>query len=381
MIFPSAKVEGRQNKNLTRKRKAVKRDLSGIKPAKYPGMPPGELAKPAPPGYLAAMGEASVLKRKLAWVAAYAFGVVFLGAILAPLLFWGGKHVVAEAWLAEGWAKGLHGSMERAHFSRYFNRAILLAAVLLIGPVLRGLRSGGEGERLSWRDRLALAPNPVWWRHGLLGFVVAGGSLLLLGVWYVSRDWYAMKEGAEPWLEVVLAALGTGLAVGLLEEVVFRGAFTALFGRLWRPMTVLVVVAVIFALLHFLQAPRSLKIDPVLWWSGFDLIGEVFAHFFRQLSDPAFFIAEFLVLLAIGLVLGYARWKTGSLWLGIGLHAGWVMGVKILSGLTVRNFNRDAMMPWLGDSLRVGAVSLFVVLLTGAGLWIWLRRRPDRPIT
>lgn len=326
------------------------------------------------------MLEAALLKKKLVFVAAYVLGVVVLGAILAPLLFWGGKHVVAEGWLADGWAQGLHGSMDRAHFSRYFNRAILLAAVLLTGPVLGALRSGGGSEKLSWRERLDITPNAFWWQHGLLGLMVAGGSLLSLGMWYVSQDWYAMKESTSPWPQILLGALGTGLAVGLLEEIVFRGAFTALVAKFCKPLTTLVVVAVIFALLHFLQAPRSLEIDPVRWSSGFALIGEVFAHFFRQLSDPAFFVAEFLVLLAIGLVLGYTRWRTGSLWLGIGLHAGWVMGVKILSSLTVRNFDRDAMMPWLGDSLRVGSVSLFVVLLTGAGLWIWLRRRPDGPI-
>lgn len=333
----------------------------------------------APPAYLAAMVEAALLKKKLVVVAAYVAGVIVLGALLAPFLFWGGKHVVAQGWLADGWAQGLHGSMDRAHFSRYFNRAILLAAVLLIGPVLGALRGGGSAEKLGWRERLDITPNAFWWQHGLLGLVVAGGSLLSLGYWYVSQDWYAMKDSTSPWLQIVLGAMGTGLAVGLLEEIVFRGAFTALVAKFCKPLKTLVVVAVIFALLHFLQAPRSLEIDPVRWSSGFALVGEVFAHFFRQLSDPTFFVAEFLVLLAIGLVLGYTRWKTGSLWLGIGLHAGWVMGVKILSALTVRNFERDAMMPWLGDSLRVGAVSLFVVLLTGAGLWFWLRRRNDGP--
>ena len=77
---------------------------------------------------------------------------------------------------------------------------------------------------------------------------------------------------------------------------------------------------------------------------------------------------------ALGLVLGYTREKTGALWLGIGLHAGWVFGVKTLSPLTTRAFDRDAMMPWLGDTLRVGAVSFFVVALTGLAMWLWLRR-------
>jgi hypothetical protein len=37
------------------------------------------------------------------------------------------------------------------------------------------------------------------------------------------------------------------------------------------------------------------------------------------------------------------------------------------------------MMPWLGETLRVGAVSCLVVVLTGIVLRLWLRKRYGDP--
>lgn len=312
----------------------------------------------------------------------FLLGTTVLAALLAPALYLGGKHVVAEGWLEGGWLESLHGSMERARFSRYFNRAVLVSALILIGPILRWMRSGKTappGPRKGLAAKWNLAPNPRWPLHLLVGFIVAGGSLLLLGAFYVQQGWYLMRPTDKSLVSILAGALGTGLAVGLLEEFVFRGALQAVVAKWLRPVPAWLGIAGFFALVHFFNAPRTLEPGEVNSLTGFWMIGKIFGHFFSQFANPSFLIAEFAVLFAIGLVLGYTRLKTRSLWLGIGLHAGWVFGVKTLSPLTVRSFEPGEMMPWLGETLRVGAVSCLVVALTGLGLWLWLRRRYGDP--
>jgi membrane protease YdiL (CAAX protease family) len=213
----------------------------------------------------------------------------------------------------------------------------------------------------------------------LIGFLVAGSSLLLLGWFYVSHGWYIPSETEKAIASVLLSALGTALAVGFLEEFVFRGALQAVLAKVMKPRMLYFVIAFFFAVIHFFNAPRNLEIGEVTSGTGFWFVGRIFEHFFSQFADPYFLAAEFAVLFAIGLVLGYTRMKTGSLWLGIGLHAGWVFGVKTLSPLTTRAFERAEMMPWLGDSLRVGLVSCLVVSVTGLGIWLWLRRSQRDP--
>lgn len=307
---------------------------------------------------------------------------MILGAILAPPLYVGGKHVVAQGWLEGTWFDGLNGSLSRAKFPRYFNRAILISGLLLLWPVLKWINASkkkdSSGKR-PLRESLHLEPNPAWWRHWLVGFCVAGGSLLLLGWIYVSLGWYESKDSGKALISVLLSALGTGVAVGLLEEFVFRGALYGLLWKVLKPKALYFSVAFFFAVVHFFHGPGKVDIDPVAWSSGFSMIGRTFGFFFSRFADPNVLAAEFAVLFSIGLLLGYCREKTSSLWLPIGLHAGWVFGVKTLSSLTQRAFQPGEMMPWLGDSLRIGVVSCLVVCLTWLGLWFWLRKRvrPD----
>jgi len=315
----------------------------------------------------------------------FLLGMMLLAALLAPPLYLGGKHVVAEGWLEGGWLEGLNDSMARAKFSRYFNRAVLLAGAILLWPMLRWLRVGKTSEvRPGPRsERLLgtfqLSPNPVWWRHLLIGFLLAGGTLLLLGGFYVGQGWYEIRDSGKPLSRILATALGTGLAVGLLEEFVFRGALQAVVAKLLRPRALYFVIAIFFAVIHFFNPPHGLDADTVTGTTGFWMVGEIFSHFFSQFANPSFLLAEFAVLFSIGLVLGYTRMKTGSLWLGVGLHAGWVFGVKTLSPMTVRAFAPGEMMPWLGETLRVGAISCLVVSLTGLALWLWLRKRYGDP--
>lgn len=308
----------------------------------------------------------------------FLLGTVLLGALIAPWLYHGGKLVVAKEWIADGPLASLNGSMDRAKFSRYFNRSILLGGFIMLFPVLRWMNRG-KGERKPVGQLLLLDPNPRWWRHLLVGFAAAAVPLLLLGWVYVGQGWYSPRDSEKALLAILFGALGTGLAVGFLEEFVFRGAFHAVLVKVMKPRTTFFVIAAFFAIIHFFNAPHSLNVETVTASSGFWFVGRIFGHFFSQFGDLSFLLSEFAVLFAIGIVLGYTRMKTGSLWLGIGLHAGWVFGVKTLSPLTTRAFERAEMMPWLGDTLRVGLVSCLVVSLTGLCLWLWLRKDPKDP--
>ncbi len=305
-------------------------------------------------------------------------GTVIIGAILAPFLYWGGKHVVSEEWLKGGVLDGINGSMERGKFPRYFNRSILAGALIMLWPTLKWLNAGSARKKQSIYDTLLLKRDPRWWKDGLIGFLIAAISLLALGWFYVEQGWYETRELTKSIPGILLSSLITGLAVGFLEEFVFRGALHAVLAKLLKPKVLFAVIAVFFALIHFFNAPKTLEVPEVTFLTGFWMVGAIFEHFFSQFANPYFLFAEFAVLLAIGLVLGYTRMKTKSLWLGIGLHAGWVFGVKTLSSTTSRNFEPSEMMPWLGDTLRVGAVSCIIVSLTGVAIVLWLRKRPGR---
>jgi len=87
--------------------------------------------------------------------------------------------------------------------------------------------------------------------------------------------------------------------------------------------------------------------------------------------------AAFMTLFLIGWILADACVLTRSLWLPIGLHAGWIFGSGTFSRVA-----RQQMLafPWLGKNLLVGIVPLGVAGLTWLVMRTWLKYDRSRPV-
>jgi membrane protease YdiL (CAAX protease family) len=117
----------------------------------------------------------------------------------------------------------------------------------------------------------------------------------------------------------------------------------------------------VFSVIHFLKAPERTSII-VTWTSGLNSV----VHSFVRFGDLTLVAAMFTTLFLIGWILADARLFTRSLWLPIGLHAGWIFA----SGAFNRVAHREVLaLPWLGNNLLVGIVPLGVAGLT----WVVMR--------
>jgi membrane protease YdiL (CAAX protease family) len=283
-------------------------------------------------------------------IALYFVSTLALGAILAPPLFWLGQ-------AAGGWGP-LHWLRETA-FQRYFDRAMFLAAVLLLWPVVRSLD-------IRSRHDLGLRHDPLAWRHTCLGFFLAAGLLWLLGLLFWWQGIYSPAAGLGP--GIVGGFLGTAIVVSAVEEAFFRGALLGLVRRTASAKVALGFVSALFAVLHFLKPPAHALADgPVLWDTGFKFLPLTFWQF----SDPLLVLGGFTTLFAVGWILGWARLRTGALWLPIGLHAGWIFGLKTFSK---RSHHLALPNWWAGPDLLHGAGPVAAVLLTWGLLAVFLRK-------
>ena len=290
-------------------------------------------------------------------IAAYFAGTLLLGALLAPPLFWAGHAAGARVhslhWLAA------------TDFQRYFDRAMFLAALLLLWPAVRALHVGGVRD-LGLRPD----PRPAW--HAALGFVPAAGLLWTLGLIAWRTGIYAPRHAALHAGDLGKIAF-TACAVAVAEEAFFRGALQGLVGRTARPGAALVSVAAIFAVLHFLKPPvNAVAHADVNWLSGFAFLPKCF----WQWGDARLVVGGFVTLFLVGLVLGWARGRTQALWLPIGLHAGWVFGLKTFSHVSRHTAPGNLV---IGDDLLHGLAPVVAVLLTGFLVWLVLRRESHPP--
>jgi CAAX protease family protein len=280
-------------------------------------------------------------------LAAYFVAIVVGGALLAPILFWSAQALAAH---------GVFPFLARYDFDTFFHRAVLVAAVLLFWPLLRVSNVRGLAD-------LGLAPNPHWARDVGGGVLLSVIPLLFCGALLIALHVYSFRHHfVWPRLGKVLLA---SISVPFIEETFFRGIVLGILLRTGRKMLSVVAVSALFAAVHFLKGSER---EPaiVTWTSGFESIRDAFAGF----GDPMIVLAAFATLFLIGCILADARVLTRSLWLPIGLHAGWIFASGTFSWLARRQM---VALPWLGKNLLVGIIPLGVAAITWILIRLWLK--------
>jgi membrane protease YdiL (CAAX protease family) len=277
----------------------------------------------------------------------YLAASIVLAALIAPLLFWAAQAVAAH---------GLVPFIASIDFERFFHRSLLIALLALLWPFLRWVGV----QRLH---DLALDPNPRWLRHLSAGFLLAAIPLLCCGAILLALHFFSPRSTIN-WFALAKVS-GAAIVVPFIEETFFRGLVLGVLLRTGHKYLSIFATSALFSIVHFLKAPEQTS-TIVSWTSGFNSL----AHSFSQFANPMLVAAAFTTLFLIAWIMADARLRTRSLWLPIGLHAGWILS----SGV----FNRVArhgvvMLPWLGKNLLVGIVPLMVGCLTWLLMRAWLK--------
>jgi uncharacterized protein len=280
-------------------------------------------------------------------LAAYFVATIVIGAILAPVLFWSAQSLAAH---------GVFSFLARYDFETFFHRALLVAAVLLLWPLLR------VSHVRSLAD-LGLAPNSRWGRDLVAGVAISVVPLLFCGILLIAFQIYAIRHSFA-WARFGKMFLAS-ITVPFIEEAFFRGIVLGVLFRTGRKYMAILAVSAIFAAVHFLKAPERTS-EIVTWTSGFSSI----AHAFDGIGDPTMVALALATLFFIGWILADARVLTQSLWLSIGLHAGWIFGSGTFSRLARQ---QTLAFPWIGKNLLVGIIPLGLAVLTWIIMRTWLK--------
>lgn len=209
----------------------------------------------------------------------------------------------------------------------------------------------------QWAKRLYHQAQPLqfygldWsWQNGqdlLSGLGL--GLISLSGLFGLETILGWLNWGASPHLSrIILEGLGVALAVGLAEELLFRGWLLQELERDYSPRTALWVNSVSFAVLHFIR-PLELILQT---WTQF--LG--------------------LILLAVNLVLA-KRLGRGRLGWAIGLHAGLVWGYYIVNVGKLFTYTDRApvWMTGINNNPLAGGMGL---IFLGSLVWVMTKLQP-----
>lgn len=301
------------------------------------------------------------------WVAAS----LLCAGILAPHFYTGGKALIPALTPAPDAdaqnlsvlgdiGTSLAGSLERAKLDRYFSRALLVSALLLLPALIYRVKSLGNTTQSRFRLQKITWPARIY--QLLIGIVIGAACLGLLGL--VLAFFNASTPDPSPLSpeKILSKALLPALGAGIIEEIIFRGLILGLWLRACSLWTACIGSSVLFSFLHFIKPPKGMQIDdPTAWTSGFEILGATLHHF----TEPTFFVTEFATLTFLGLILALCRVGTRSLWLPIGLHAGLVFSLKVFA-MTQDLVRESFLNPWwIGNDLKTGILPLLALGLCG----------------
>lgn len=293
-------------------------------------------------------------------VVLWVVSAILLAATISPWLYQGGKWFggVSAAGDLNALAEWLGNACRRGDFSRYFSRSLVISGLVLLPFLFRRIRriradTGAVGvamHRFSGSSRLVQIA---------AGCVIAGGMLWAMGAVLETLGAYAPKSKMPGLGKLAGEILPAVIGASLLEEWLFRGLLLGFWLKFSKPLAACLGTSLCFAFVHFLQPSAGVVIAaPGAPLAGFQLLGEILLHF----TDLRFFITDFATLFVIGMILAWARVRTGALWFSIGLHAGWILAFKAFN-MMHQSVPAHSLQPW-GRSLRSGVLPLLTLGLT-----------------
>lgn len=292
----------------------------------------------------------------------YFIGVVLLAAILMPWIYHLGMWLagLAEAGELTRVLKSIGKSAARAaekdKIGRFFTRAMTVAAVLLMPLLLWRLRKGSKEGGLGLRGLPGISRKLL---HLGFGMLLSAGVLWLSALSLAAAGAFAVDDGFNA-RELLAGALLPAMGAAIGEEWLFRGLILGAWMRAQASGRAILGTSALFAVLHFMSPLPGQKVaDPGSAVAGFELLGKIVMRF----AEPRFFVAELLTLFILGMLLAWARVRTKSLWLPIGLHAGIVFAFKAFNLSHGRVLGGPVSSWWVGMDLRAGLVPLASLLL------------------
>lgn len=192
-------------------------------------------------------------------------------------------------------------------------RKLLVPMVIAVYLLLTGLRRGEFLRAAAFVP--AVRPAQTYLR----GFSAGALTLILLNLLLLAigaRE-FAPEHGAGYIAYKALAYLFQGLVLVVIEESLFRGLLQGRLERASGTWTAIILGSLLFSAGHFLKARGEAPTDP--WENALLAMPDTFAGMSQV---PARWL-EVIGLFLVGLILAVLRYRTGTIWLGMGVHAGW----------------------------------------------------------
>lgn len=250
----------------------------------------------------------------------------------------------------------------------FFRVCWVVVALVSLYPMTEWLRLGGRcgGQPIRCDRRRAL--------HLAGGLAMSFGGLLSIGCAMAGAGAFLRMEDASVRGAAIISDVLWVVALAAVSEVFFRIVVLGIFLRAMRPWLAIVLAAGMSGGIAFVfsgfGSVESFDGEAV---SAMELAGAVFGG--GNMLER--FATVFFPWFAFGCVLGWARWRTASVWLPVGLMMGWLLAEKaFLQGAQPVAMAKRVAGYFSGGSLHAGIVPLIGVLAIAGLVYLMTIRSP-----
>jgi uncharacterized protein len=274
------------------------------------------------------------------WV--WAFGSLVIALWATPVCYNGGKALSELSATKDfnGLVNKVAAWCGAAELGDFFKVCWPLAALLLLFPLMEWLRLGNErGGKRVWSVRLPhgagggqpIEPNRWGPLHGVAGFCLSFGCFVLIGYALLKAGSFRWAADYGKWHHGLFFDIGWALTLAVVMEFFFRCVLLGIFLRAMGVWSAIALAAVMFGMVHFLMSGFAVAkaLDGEML-SAVQLTGTLLAGGDLAMRVVTVFVPWF----AFGCVLGWARWRTASVWLPASLLMGWLLADRLFTKAT-----------------------------------------------
>lgn len=279
-------------------------------------------------------------------------GTLFLSALFTPFVY---SFLV---WISDSsiWP-----------FSRVFDRVAMVCALLMVWILRREFPVSGVVAEIRGSFPVRSGSKQLF-----LGICLTATSVFCVLPFLVDGVNVSWQDRAS--YEIcgkIFRTIPAALLIGLIEESFFRFFLLRRVREKYPPVAAIFFVSLLYAFVHFITPVKAFSYNEFSPLAGFSYLFAVVERLLAPGLIPAF-IGLFLV----GVVLGGVMERTKSLPLVIGLHAGWIVGLKTVKYLAYIP-NSSTVLPGAGSRYFLVADPVAWLSIVGVGglcTYLWKSR-------
>ena len=239
----------------------------------------------------------------------------------------------------------------RFPFPRIFDRTVMVIVAIAVITEARALRAIPL-LRSGFARPIRNLPRAT---RGFLISIVAIALLVYLAAFMGA---HANDTSANLW-RLIPKYFISAIAIAIIEEGFFRAfllrGMEGDFGR----TAALLLSSAIYSITHLIRSPAKFYVTGIHPLAGIETLGLSVG----RLANPALMLPTFIGLFLLGIVLAEAFLETGTVYFGIGLHAGFVMGAKLWPRMTAAGLALPGWLRGWGSQPLISGLAAWTVAI------------------